>query len=42
MCGIVGFFNNNTNPEQINKIIENMNNTQIHRGPSLMMKKIWD
>ena len=34
MCGIVGFFNNNTNPEQINKIIENMNNAQIHRGPN--------
>ena len=42
MCGIVGFFNNNTNPEQINKIIENMNNTQIHRGPNSTDKFIND
>ena len=34
MCGIAGYYNNNSNFDEINSVISEMNNIQIHRGPN--------
>ena len=33
MCGIAGYFKNNSNKIEVTKIISKMNDLQIHRGP---------
>ena len=34
MCGIAGYFNKNSNFENINLTIDKMNDLQLHRGPN--------
>ena len=34
MCGIAGYYNDNSNLDEINSVISEMNNIQIHRGPN--------
>ena len=33
MCGIAGYFKNNSNKIEVTQIISKMNDLQIHRGP---------
>ena len=42
MCGIAGFYSKNSNSENINLIIDQMNNLQSHRGPNSSGKFIND
>ncbi len=34
MCGIAGFFKKESNRNQINLVLDQMNKSQIHRGPN--------